>query len=140
MAQDEATQAAKKRKLDEKEARKVIREKKNWTQQFSKNKSLKKKKKKSFENLKNPENGLRNITKQQRCLLVKILSVFLPPSVIPTISIVFVFPAEAFGTKLHAENGLHVKSVLTGRVFLVLSVLTKQLNSCARSVNNFYLL
>ena len=48
MAQDEATQTAKKRKLDEKEARKVIREKKNWTQQFSKNKSLKKKKKKSF--------------------------------------------------------------------------------------------
>ena len=42
MAQDEATQAAKKRKLDEKEARKVIRKKKNWTQQFSKNKSLKK--------------------------------------------------------------------------------------------------
>ena len=29
MAQDEATQAAKKRKLDEQEARKVIREKKN---------------------------------------------------------------------------------------------------------------
>ena len=48
MAQDKATQAAKKRKLDEKEARKVIREKKNWTQQFSKNKSLKKRRKKPF--------------------------------------------------------------------------------------------
>ena len=137
MAQDEATQAAKKRKLDEKEARKVIREKKNWTQQLSKSKSLKKEDKKLLK-LKNPENGLRNITKQQRCLLVKILSAFLPPAVIPTISIVFVIPAEAFESKLQAANGLHVKSVLTGRVFLVLSVITKQLNSCARSVNNFY--
>ena len=54
MAQDEATQAAKKRKLDEKEVRKVIREKKNWTQQFSKNKSLKKKKKKKLLKLKKP--------------------------------------------------------------------------------------